>query len=128
MVLYIIAVGLSVTMGLMGFVNLAHGVFAMAGGYVAIWLMQSAGIGFLPAVLIACIGVALVSVPVERTLYARLYGASELDQVLMTIGLIFVASATARFLFGPSPQNLAIPPCFRAKWTSASAASRPIAS
>jgi branched-chain amino acid transport system permease protein len=109
MVLYIIAVGLSVTMGLMGFVNLAHGVFAMAGGYVAIWLMQSAGIGFLPAVLIACIGVALVSVPVERTLYARLYGASELDQVLMTIGLIFVASAAARFLFGPSPQNLAIP-------------------
>jgi branched-chain amino acid transport system permease protein len=128
MVLYIIAVGLSVTMGLMGFVNLAHGVFAMAGGYVAIWLMQSAGIGFLPAVLIACIGVALVSVPVERTLYARLYGASELDQVLMTIGLIFVASAAARFLFGPSRRTSPSLLCFRAKWTSASAASRPIAS
>ncbi len=110
MVLYIIAVGLSVTMGLMGFVNLAHGVFAMAGGYLAIWMMQSLGIGFLTGVVLACIGVALVSVPIERMLYARLYGASELDQVLMTIGLIFVASAAARFLFGPSPQNLAVPP------------------
>ena len=84
MVLYIISVGLSVTMGLMGFVNLAHGVFAMAGGYLAIWMMQSLGIGFLTAVVLACIGVALVSVPIERMLYARLYGASELDQVLMT--------------------------------------------
>lgn len=109
MVLYIIAVGLSVTMGLMGFVNLAHAVFAMAGGYAAIWAMGRLGLPFLPAVLFAAVLVALLSIPLERGLYARLYGASELDQVLFTIGLIFVASAAARFLFGPTPQNLVLP-------------------
>src|SRR3954452_14927602 len=82
MVLYLISVGLSVTMGLMGFVNLAHGVFAMAGGYVLTSLMSRFGVPFLPALLVAAITVAAVSVPVERLLYRRLYGGDDLDQVL----------------------------------------------
>src|ERR1700744_3807289 len=89
MILYIVSVGLSVTMGLMGFVNLAHGVFAMAGGYVTVTLMNSYSVPFALALLGAFLLIALLSVVLERTLYARLYGASELDQVLFTIGLIF---------------------------------------
>src|SRR6185437_7559523 len=109
MVLYLISVGLSVTMGLMGFVNLAHGVFAMAGGYVAVGLMGRAGVPFVLAVPAAFLAVAAASTLIERTLYARLYGASELDQVLLTIGLIFVAAATAKFFFGPFAQPVALP-------------------
>src|ERR1700751_5684917 len=89
MILYIISVGLSVTMGLMGFQNLAHGVFAMAGGYVATRTMADLGVPFLAALGLAFVLVALVSVAFERLLYARLYGASELEQVLFTIGLAF---------------------------------------
>src|SRR3981081_74267 len=103
MVLYIVSVGLSLTMGLMGFVNLAHGAFAMAGGYVAVMLMNTYQVPFGLALLAAFIVVALVSAVLERTLYARLYGAGELEQVLFTIGLIFMAGAVVRELFGPIP-------------------------
>lgn len=109
MILYVIAVGLSVTMGLMGFVNLAHGVFAMAGGYAAIWLMGQWGVPFLPAVILAAVGIAALSVVLERTLYARLYGGDQLDQVLLTIGLIFIATAGAKYLFGPQIQHFEVP-------------------
>src|SRR6185295_4340512 len=88
MVLYIISVGLSVTMGLLRFINLAHGVFAMAGGYVTVTLMNSYGIPYGVALIIAFAVVALVSMVMERSLYARLYGGveMELEQVLFTIG------------------------------------------
>jgi branched-chain amino acid transport system permease protein len=102
MVLYIVSVGLSLTMGLMGFVNLAHGAFAMVGGYIAVTLMNHQ-IPFGLALLAAFIVVALVSAILERTLYTRLYGAGELEQVLFTIGLIFMAGAVMRELFGPIP-------------------------
>src|ERR1700748_1954533 len=104
MVLYIVSVGLSVTMGLMGFVNLAHGVFAMVGGYVTVTLMNRYGVPFGLALLASFVAVALISVVLERALYARLYGAGELDQVLFTIGLIFMAVAGARYVWGPLPQ------------------------
>jgi branched-chain amino acid transport system permease protein len=103
MILYIVSVGLSLTMGLMGFVNLAHGAFAMAGGYVTVTLMNAYHLPFGLALVAAFIAVALVSAVLERTLYARLYGAGELEQVLFTIGLIFMAGAIARKLFGPIP-------------------------
>ena len=127
MILYIVSVGLSVTMGLMGFVNLAHGVFAMAGGYVTVTLMNSYAVPFGLALLAAFIVVALVSVVLERTLYARLYGASELEQVLFTIGLIFMSVAIVRYLWGPLPQPVHLPPHSAASSISASAASRCIA-
>jgi branched-chain amino acid transport system permease protein len=109
MILFIISVGLSVTMGLMGFVNLAHGAFAMAGGYVTVSLVGSLGVPFLPALVIASLVVGAASVAFERLLYRRLYGAGELDQVLLTIGLVFMAIAAFTYAYGPSPQPLRIP-------------------
>jgi branched-chain amino acid transport system permease protein len=109
MILYIIAVGLSVTLGLMGFVNLAHGMFAMAGGYLAVTLMGRLEFPFAAAVILAALAVAAASVPLERLLYARLYGAGELEQVLFTIGLIFVSIAVAKSIFGPLSQPFIAP-------------------
>jgi branched-chain amino acid transport system permease protein len=113
MILYIISVGLSVTMGLMGFANLAHGVFAMAGGYVTTTLMNSYGVPFGFALVIAFLVVAVVSVVLERYLYARLYGAGELEQVLFSIGLIFMAVALVRYTWGPFPQRMLVPEMLR---------------
>src|SRR5471030_738487 len=100
MFLFITSVGLSVTMGLMGFVNLAHGAFAMAGGYVVVSLTRNFGIGFVPAMVIAAIVVGAVSVVFERGLYRRLYKATDLEQVLLTIGLAFMSIATATYFYG----------------------------
>ena len=109
MVLYLISVGLSVTMGLMGFVNLAHGVFAMVGGYVLTSLMSRFGVPFLPALLAAAVAVAAASLPIERLLYRRLYGGDELDQVLLTMGLVFMSVAAATYVWGPLQQPLQPP-------------------
>jgi branched-chain amino acid transport system permease protein len=109
MVLFIVSVGLSITMGLMGFVNLAHGGFAMLGGYTIVQAMKHGGLGFLPALAIGFVATAAVSVVLERWLYARLYRAAELDQVLFTIGLVFIMIASVTLLFGPENQPLALP-------------------
>jgi branched-chain amino acid transport system permease protein len=109
MVLYLISVGLSVTMGLMGFVNLAHGVFAMLGGYVLTQLMGRHGVPFALALPVAFIACALVSIPLERLLYRRFYGGEELDQVLLTMGLIFISVAGATYAWGPLTQQLQPP-------------------
>jgi branched-chain amino acid transport system permease protein len=101
MVLYLISVGLSITMGLMGFVNLAHGAFAAAGGYDAITLMNELAVPFPLALAIAATVVGALGMALERTLYSRLYGSTELNQVLFTIGLISIATAAARRLWGP---------------------------
>ncbi|MBV8121586.1 MAG: branched-chain amino acid ABC transporter permease [Alphaproteobacteria bacterium] len=110
MVLYLISVGLSVTMGMMGFVNLAHGVFAMAGGYVLTGLMNSYGVPMAAALAAATVAVALASLPIERILYRRLYGGDELDQVLLTMGLVFMSAAAAQYLCGALQQPLRLPP------------------
>ncbi|MGH6896984.1 MAG: branched-chain amino acid ABC transporter permease [Geminicoccaceae bacterium] len=109
MLLFIIAVGLSITMGLMGFINLAHGAFAMAGGYATVSLTQAQGVPFVLALVLAFLLVGGASVVFERLLYARLYRASELDQVLLSIGLVFMAAAAFTFAYGPSPQRVAVP-------------------
>src|SRR6202011_6095532 len=103
MVLYLISVGLSVTMGMMGFVNLAHGVFAMLGGYVMTSLMTRFGVPFVPALAAAAVATALGSLVVERLLYRRVYGGDELDQVLLTMGLIFMSFAAVTYVWGPNP-------------------------
>ncbi len=109
MVLFIISVGLSITMGLMGFVNLAHGAFAMAGGYLVVSLTRSLGIPFLPALVIAAVIVGAASIPFERILYSRLYKATELDQVLLTIGLAFMSIAVCTMIYGPAPLTIRLP-------------------
>jgi branched-chain amino acid transport system permease protein len=110
MVLFIVSVGLSVTMGLMGFVNLAHGGFAMLGGYTIVLSMRHWGLGFVAALALGFVVVAAISVALERTLYARLYRASELDQVLFTIGLVFVMIAGMTLAFGPETRRVILPP------------------
>ena len=109
MVLYVISVGLSLTMGLMGFVNLAHGVFAMFGGFATVTLMNRYGVPFGFALAGAFVIVALLAIVLERTLYRRLYGASELEQVLFTIGIVFMAAAVARKLWGTATQPIRVP-------------------
>lgn len=109
MILYVISVGLSVTMGLMGFVNLAHGVFAMAGGYVLTSAISGFGLPFPVALTLSFALVAAVSVVLERFLYSRLYGSDELEQVLFTIGLIFMAVAVAKLIFGNLQQPVLLP-------------------
>src|SRR5262249_18854493 len=110
MVLYLISVGLSVTMGLMGFINLAHGVFAMGGGYAMTTLMSRAGVAF-PLALAAAVAAAVVaSLILERLLYRRLYGGDELDQVLLTMGLVFMSVAVANYFWGPVSQPILLPP------------------
>ena len=109
MFLFVVSVGLSVTMGLMGFVNLAHGAFAMAGGYLVVTLTQSWGVPFVLALAIAFVVIGAVSIVFERTLYARLYKAGELDQVLLTIGLSFMAIAAYTYYYGPIPKSVPLP-------------------
>ena len=109
MILYVISVGLSVTMGLMGFTNLAHGVFAMAGGYILVASLSRFHLPFPLALALSFLLVAAASVILERLLYSRLYGAAELEQVLFTIGLIFMSVAVARLIFGTLQQPVVLP-------------------
>jgi branched-chain amino acid transport system permease protein len=113
MLLFLLSVGLSVTLGMMNFVNLAHCAFAMIGGYVAVTLMNQWHWPFLATLPFAFLGPALVSVVFERVLYRRLYGASDLDQVLLTIGLAFVSVAVAAYLYGTIQQPVRMPDYLR---------------
>jgi len=113
MLLFLLAVGLSVTLGMMNFVNLAHCSFAMLGGYVAVGLTNELRWPFLATLPLAIVSAAVVSVPLERVLYRRLYGASELDQCLLTIGIVFVSVATAAYLFGTVQQSVQLPSWLR---------------
>lgn len=113
MLLFLISVGLSVTLGLMNFVNLAHGAFAMVGGYLCVTLLNQAGVPFLAALPLAALLTALVGVFFERTLYRRLYTATHLDQVLFSIGLVFMSIAAAHYFFGASQQPLTLPEFLR---------------
>ncbi|HEU4659806.1 MAG TPA: branched-chain amino acid ABC transporter permease [Pseudolabrys sp.] len=113
MLLFVLSVGLSVTLGLMNFVNLAHCAFAMLGGYVTVTLVNKFGWPFLATLPVAFVVSALVSVAFERVLYRRLYRASDLDQVLLTIGIVFVSVAVAAFFFGTLQQPVATPPFLR---------------
>jgi branched-chain amino acid transport system permease protein len=109
MLLFVLACGLSVTLGLMNFVNLAHGAFAMAGGYAAAILVNRYGVPFLATLPAAFAFAAILGVALERTLYRRLYGASHLDQVLFTIGLVFMAMPIANYFLGDQPQPVRVP-------------------
>ena len=109
MLLFVLACGLSVTLGLMNFVNLAHGAFAMAGGYAAVVLSAQAGVPFLLTLPIAFLVPAVIGAVLERTLYAQLYGRSHLDQVLFSIGLVFMAVSTAEYFMHSSKQFPVLP-------------------
>jgi branched-chain amino acid transport system permease protein len=110
MVLFIIAVGLSVTLGLMRFVNLAHGAFAMTGGYIAAWLVREQGLSFYVGAPLAVLATGFIGALLEVTVLRRLYRRTELQQVLFTIGLTFLFVATANLLAGPEVQLIPLPP------------------
>jgi branched-chain amino acid transport system permease protein len=109
MLLFVMAVGLSITMGLMNFINLAHGAFAMAGGYLTVLLMQRANVPFLLCLPLAFIGTALLGALLERTLYRPLYGKPHLDQVLFSIGLTFMAVSAVDYFLGSTQQIMQLP-------------------
>jgi branched-chain amino acid transport system permease protein len=107
--LFLISIGLSVTLGLMNFINLAHGAFAMLGGYVCVVAMSRLGLPFGVALAAAFAVAAVAGGVLERTLYRRLYGRSPLDQVLFTIGLTFMSIAAATWVFGSGQQPMHLP-------------------
>ncbi len=109
MLLFILAVGLCITMGLMNFINLAHGAFAMVGGYLTVVLMQRFGVPFLLCLPIAFIGTGLLGALLEITLYRRMYSKPHLDQVLFSIGLTFMAVAATDYWMGSTQQIMQLP-------------------
>ena len=115
MLLFVLACGLAVTLGLMNFVNLAHGAFAMAGGYVAAVLMNRYGVPFLLTLPLAFLVPAVLGLALERTLYSRVYGRSHLDQVLFSIGLVFMAVAAVDYTMGSQQQLIQLPSWLRGR-------------
>ena len=113
MLLFVLSVGLSVTLGLMNFVNLAHGAFGMLGGYIAVTVMRQLGLPFFAALPAAFLGAAVVGILLERTFFRRLYQTSDLNQVLFTIGLVFVAAAVSAYVFGTGQQPIQLPSFLR---------------
>ncbi len=115
MLLFILAVGLSVTMGLMNFINLAHGAFAMVGGYLTVLLMQRWDVPFLACLPIAFVGAALLGAVLERTLYRHMYRKPHLDQVLFSIGLTFMSVASVDYFMGSQQQIMQLPEWLRGR-------------
>ncbi len=109
MLLFLLSVGLSVTLGLMNFVNLAHCAFAMVGGYAAVLLMRDFGWPFFGTLPMAFFAAAVVSIVFERVLYRPLYRRSDLDQVLLTVGIAFISVAVAAYFFGTQQQPIELP-------------------
>lgn len=115
MLLFVLAVGLAVTLGLMNFINLAHGAFAMAGGYITVMAMQRLGLPFLACLPLAFVGAGLMGALLERTLYRPMYSKPHLDQVLFSIGLAFMAVAGVDYFAGSSQQNVQLPEWLRGR-------------
>ena len=115
MLLFILAVGLAVTMGLMNFINLAHGAFAMAGGYLTVVLMQRLDVPFLWCLPLAFLFSAALGALLERTLYRPMYKKPHLDQVLFSIGLTFMAVAGTDYFLGSTQQIIQLPTWLRGR-------------
>ena len=109
MLLFVVACGLAVTLGLMNFVNLAHGAFAMAGGYITVILVNRLGLPFLASLPLAFLFTAAIGLVLERTLYVHVYGRTPLEQVLFTIGLVFMSVAAVDYVMGSQQQFVSIP-------------------
>ena len=110
MVLFIITIGLSITMGLMRVMNLAHGAFAMVGGYIASYAIARQGWSYGAALVGAVAATVLLAMPLERLLYRRIYGhAQALPQILMTIGITFLVIGAANYFFGPTLKTIPLP-------------------
>jgi branched-chain amino acid transport system permease protein len=116
MLLFVLACGLSVTLGLMNFINLAHGSFAMVGGYCTVILVNRIGVPFALGVLLAFVVTAALGGLLERTLYVHVYARSHLDQVLFTIGIVFMSVAATDYVMGSAQQFVEIPHVLQGKF------------
>ena len=116
MLLFVLACGLSVTLGVMNFVNLAHGAFAMAGGYITLVLVNRAGVPFFAGLPIAFVFTALIGALFEHTLYVHVYNRSPLDQVLFTIGLVFMSVAAVDYVMGSQQVFIEIPSALQGRF------------
>lgn len=114
MLLFLFSIGLSITLGLMRFINLAHGAFAMCGGYILVVLVGTLGVPFLAALPLCFFATGLVGAALERGMIRHVYKKNELQQVLFSIGLAFAAGAIANIIFGPQQQPIPLP-----AWSSA---------
>ena len=109
MLLFVLSVGLAVTLGLMNFINLAHGAFAMAGGYTTVLLMNRLGVPFLATLPLAFLFTAVLGGLCERMLYRPMYQRPHLDQVLFSIGLVFMAVSGVDYIIGSQQQMISVP-------------------
>lgn len=116
MLLFVLACGLAVTLGLMNFINLAHGAFAMAGGYITVILMDRLGLSFYLCLPIAFVVAALLGIVLERLLYRHLYNRDPLDQVLFSIGLVFMAISGTSYFMGARQQIVHLPASLQGRW------------
>jgi branched-chain amino acid transport system permease protein len=119
MVLFLISVGLTITLGVMRIANLAHCGFAMVGGYLALYLTSALKLGFVPALVVGTLLVIALGFVLERTLYRWIYSTSQLGQILMTIGLVFVMVASINLAFGSSTFSLTLPAWLQGTWQQA---------
>lgn len=117
MMLFLISVGLTITLGVMRVVNLTHSAFAMIGGFITLWLMRSADMNFFVALPVGVIATMVLSLILERTLYQWVYKCDPLGQLLMTIGMTFVITALVKNLAGPQIQSIALPDVLLGQWS-----------
>jgi branched-chain amino acid transport system permease protein len=107
--LFLMSAGLTLVFGIMNLINLAHGSIYMIGAFLAATFARLTG-EFFSALLLAVPLTALVGLALERGVLRRFYHRTHLDQVLVTLGLIFVFNDTMRLVWGPAPIPLAMPP------------------
>ncbi|MFY3776341.1 MULTISPECIES: branched-chain amino acid ABC transporter permease [Marinobacter] len=108
LLLFLIASGLTLVFGVMGILNLAHGSMYMVGAYLVWYFVAVTGSFTVSAILSAVIALGL-GILIERVLIQRLYNRNHLDQVLLTIGMIFVFNALQSILWGNDPYGVAVP-------------------
>ncbi len=108
MLLFLIAAGLTLVFGVMGFINLAHGVLYMVGAYLAVACFQLTG-SFLAAVLLSMVLSLIFGLLLEHLIFRHLYNRDHLDQVLATFGIIIFLNELAKVIFGPAALTLAPP-------------------
>lgn len=109
LLLFLIASGLTLIFGVMGILNLAHGSMYMIGAYL-FWYYLNYFESYILAAVIAAITAFIIGIVVERVLISKLYKRDHLDQVLLTIGLIFVFNAMQSILWGNEPNGVPVPP------------------
>src|SRR3974390_2093695 len=116
MLLFVLACGLAVTLGLLNLVNLAAGAFAMAGGYITVVLVNRIGVPFALGLPLAFVFSATIGLILERLLYVHVYRKSHLDQVLFSIGLVFMAVAAVDYVMGSSQVFVQVPGALQGKF------------